>query len=345
MNSDTSDSASHRPIPSYMVEEAVACGRRCGFDVGELIADHASQSPSTQRYTKEEFGLLWRTLSLAMDDEYLGMGERPMPLGATEFLSKALLNSSDFADGLQRAMEFMRLVIGRPRARLEAGTDFAEIVFDREAVAPSPFAFHLYWIIIGGVLGWLIGRRILFKRAAFQCTPPAADSDYREFLRAPTLFDQVETRLTFDSSYLALANIRDEQSLSRFAPTLPTGLLTRYWTDLTLAGAIRERLTQAAPHAWPVFEELAHDLGYPASSLRRKLRAEGSSYSSIKDDHRRILAIRALLHSERSIEQISEDLGFAEPSAFHRAFRKWMACSPGAFRRGSEGSQRATESS
>ena len=34
-----------------------------------------------------------------------------------------------------------------------------------------------------------------------------------------------------------------------------------------------------------------------------------------------------------SIRDIALELGFLEPSAFHRAFRKWAHTSPGAYRR------------
>jgi AraC-like DNA-binding protein len=40
-----------------------------------------------------------------------------------------------------------------------------------------------------------------------------------------------------------------------------------------------------------------------------------------------------LRQSERSVMEIAEELGFAEPSAFHRAFRKWTGRAPGQFRK------------
>jgi AraC-like DNA-binding protein len=71
----------------------------------------------------------------------------------------------------------------------------------------------------------------------------------------------------------------------------------------------------------------------PASTLRHRLHQEGETYQAIKDEIRRGLAVDWLLHSGRGISDIAIDLGFTEPSAFHRAFRKWTMKSPGAFRR------------
>lgn len=60
---------------------------------------------------------------------------------------------------------------------------------------------------------------------------------------------------------------------------------------------------------------------------------EGMTYRNIKEEIRRGLAMESLLRDRRDVGGISADLGFSEPSAFHRAFRKWTGKSPGAFRR------------
>ena len=48
---------------------------------------------------------------------------------------------------------------------------------------------------------------------------------------------------------------------------------------------------------------------------------------------RRDLAISQLCHSDKSVLEIAHELGFAEASAFHRAFKKWTGTRPGEYRR------------
>jgi AraC-like DNA-binding protein len=67
--------------------------------------------------------------------------------------------------------------------------------------------------------------------------------------------------------------------------------------------------------------------------LRHRLSDEGQSYASIKDDIRRDMAVDMLLNTPKTIGDIATQLGYSEPSAFFRAFRKWMSTSPDAFRR------------
>ena len=70
------------------------------------------------------------------------------------------------------------------------------------------------------------------------------------------------------------------------------------------------------------------------ATLRRRLSEEGESYQSILDELRRDLAIALLGETSLSVAAIAIELGFAESSAFHRAFKKWTGASPGEYRRG-----------
>ena len=56
------------------------------------------------------------------------------------------------------------------------------------------------------------------------------------------------------------------------------------------------------------------------------------SYQQLKNDIRRDIAIELLTQTDYSLQQISDELDFHDPSAFHRAFKKWTGVSPGAYR-------------
>lgn len=84
-------------------------------------------------------------------------------------------------------------------------------------------------------------------------------------------------------------------------------------------GAVSERSVAACLHT-------------SVDTLRRRLNEEGASYRAILDDVRRTLAERYLDNRDLSIKQISGSLGFANTSAFVRAFRRWTGHPPGAHR-------------
>jgi AraC-like DNA-binding protein len=78
-------------------------------------------------------------------------------------------------------------------------------------------------------------------------------------------------------------------------------------------------------------EQVAARLSISPQTLRRKLAAERTSFQRVRDQLRRDVAVSALARGDASIEQLSERLGFSEPSAFHRAFRRWTGATPRAY--------------
>lgn len=146
-------------------------------------------------------------------------------------------------------------------------------------------------------------------------------------------FGQPNTSITFDTGYLDQLVIQDEQSVKEFLRIIPENILVKYKNTNSLTARIRRRLRQTLPHELPDFEILARELRTTSATLRRRLHEEGESYQSIKDQLRRDVAITYLSHSERSVMDIALGLGFAEPSAFHRAFKKLTGASPGEYRR------------
>jgi AraC-like DNA-binding protein len=83
---------------------------------------------------------------------------------------------------------------------------------------------------------------------------------------------------------------------------------------------------------WPAADQMAARLHVAEATMRRYLKQEGHTYQSIKDALRRDIAIAELQRTQRTIADIANAVGFAEPSAFHRAFRKWTGMRPSDYR-------------
>ena len=137
----------------------------------------------------------------------------------------------------------------------------------------------------------------------------------------------------YTGDYLDMANVQNERTMKVFLRSAPANFLVKYRNSDGLVARIRRQLRHIPPDTWPDFETLARQLHFSASTLRRHLIDEGQSYQSIKDALRLDLAISQLCHSDKSVEGIALDLGFAEASAFHRAFKKWTGTRPGEYRR------------
>ena len=67
-------------------------------------------------------------------------------------------------------------------------------------------------------------------------------------------------------------------------------------------------------------------------TLQRRLKEERTTLNEVVGI-RRDLSTRYLRQPDLTISDVAYLLGFAKPSTFHRAFRKWTGLTPGEFRK------------
>ena len=77
---------------------------------------------------------------------------------------------------------------------------------------------------------------------------------------------------------------------------------------------------------------IARDLGYSRQTLYRRLKAEGVTYERVLDGLRRRLALRLIREQGLPVKEAAYRLGFSDPAAFSRAFKRWTGSSPGEMR-------------
>src|SRR5262249_24071868 len=90
----------------------------------------------------------------------------------------------------------------------------------------------------------------------------------------------------------------------------------------------------------PSIARLARRLGTSRRTLQRRLGEAGTAHMRLVADCRHQLARHYLGDVNLSLGEIGYLLGFAQPSTFHRAFRRWTGQTPTAFRAALNASRR-----
>ena len=80
-------------------------------------------------------------------------------------------------------------------------------------------------------------------------------------------------------------------------------------------------------------DAVARELGYSRQTLYRRLKAEGVTFEEVLDGLRRRVALRLLCDDGLSVKEVAWRLGFSDPAAFSRAFKRWTGAAPRAARR------------
>ena len=75
-------------------------------------------------------------------------------------------------------------------------------------------------------------------------------------------------------------------------------------------------------------ERVAGDMGLSRQTLYRRLKEEGVTFEQLLDKLRHRLALRYLRQDRLSVKAASYRLGFSDPAAFSRAFKRWTGSSP-----------------
>ena len=79
-------------------------------------------------------------------------------------------------------------------------------------------------------------------------------------------------------------------------------------------------------------ENVAQQLNLTIRNLQRRLKEVGITYQAILDDSREALALHLIKDLDIPLYEISFLVGFTEPSAFYKAFRRWTGKRPGDYR-------------
>jgi AraC-like DNA-binding protein len=327
-------------IAGDFVEEALQCAERRGVARAGLL-ERAGINPATlaaplARVSAAQYGRLWSAIADVLDDEFFGQDSHPMRRGSFTLLCHAALGSRDAGQALTRIAGFLRLVLDDLRCEIDTDTARVRIRLVDTAsgtLAPRPmFAYATAFIMIYGLLCWLVGRRIPVLAAHLRCPEPAASDEYRLMFCDAMFFDQPASYVDLAPDCATWPVVQTAGTLKVFLREAPANFIVKYRNPDSLAARIRRKLRQAPPVDWPDSEAMAAALNMAEATLRRRLKQEGATYQSIRDALRRDLAIARLADTTQTIAEIAHALGFAEPSAFHRAFRKWTGVRPTAYR-------------
>jgi AraC-like DNA-binding protein len=191
--------------------------------------------------------------------------------------------------------------------------------------------YDLVLAVICNVLRDLCGPAWTPRLVTLPHNTPADGRPFRTCFRGEVRFNATSASVVFDAAWLA------RPPAASSAMSRPD--LLRHVTEgearlaLTTAEQVRTELRAALPGHWLGEAEVATRLSIDRSTLRRRLAREGCRFRDVADGLRMETARQFLATSALDCGDIALVLGYSEPSAFARAFRRAVGASPTAWRR------------
>jgi len=334
-------------VPMEFTKALLVQARAYNRDVAAILRaarfpfDPLRQDVQTAFISREQYSRLCLELVKALGDESGGlMPDAQTPVGTTRLIALSMINSSTLAAALHRGIEFNQVC----RVRHDTSVD-NRLVVDRERKEAalvylcsddSPGVQHsvlcnlAMWMRFAG---WLIDQHIDITSATCAGPMPKFMAAIRHFFPCPVEYNQPVNSVTFSARHLDAELVRDEDDLREFLKLAPYYMVIEpQASTLSITHRIRQILGNDFRVEMPSFEELTTLLNMSARTLRRRLEKEGTSYQRIKDNARRDMAISMLSRDGLTVSEVAEQVGFSDPSAFHRSFKKWTGQSPGSYR-------------
>jgi len=163
---------------------------------------------------------------------------------------------------------------------------------------------------------------------------PAADdaSKLEAFLGCPVRFDARDNALVFREQDLAIPLVKADPNLVAYLRGVANAALAKRAADPSPLDRVREVIASELSRGVPTMDVVTRRLGMSQRTLRRRLDADGTSFRELLDDTRARLARSYVGDARMPLSEVAFLLGFSEPSAFHRAFKRWTRTTPAAWR-------------
>ena len=154
-------------------------------------------------------------------------------------------------------------------------------------------------------------------------------------------FGQSTNRLVFDAAVLDMPIVLADRAAQRLASQMCERALNELGFDTELGERVSRLLWKEESGLRP-FEEIATHLNISPRTLKRRLAAQGLSFSHLVEGERRTKALELLRSSRVSVEDVARALGYTSASNFGRAFLRWTGKTPIGYRRAIWGGQKRT---
>lgn len=267
----------------------------------------------------------------------LAIGER-LGVEAMGVVGYAMLHGATVGDAY-RWLERYHAVLHPellPRMERRHGADGERLVFCKPV--PPPFA-RLIEPVYAQAAATIAGLRALTGRAgiqarfvAFPLPRPADPAPVERYFGCPVSWGAPQFEVAFDAALLELPLPRSDARLFSYLARRADALLAQLPAEASVGARVRREVAALLPQGEPRLAVVAKRLAMSERTVHRRLAEEGTRFADVVDGVRRERAQLMLQDPQLSCSEVGFLVGYGEPAAFFRAFKRWTGATPQAWR-------------
>lgn len=169
---------------------------------------------------------------------------------------------------------------------------------------------------------------------------PAYRAEYDRIFQVPVVFESDKNALLLSDDFWSTARAAlPSRYVSDVLRAHAEALLERLESSKSTKGRVESLLLPILHTGNVSMDMIAGKLGLSRQTLFRKLKAEGVTFAKVLDELRHEMALHFLNAKKVSVNETAYLLGFSDPTAFSRAFKRWTGSSPSMMRAAKEDDQ------
>ncbi|HYG81021.1 MAG TPA: AraC family transcriptional regulator ligand-binding domain-containing protein [Pyrinomonadaceae bacterium] len=178
------------------------------------------------------------------------------------------------------------------------------------------------------------------KAIHFTHQEPSYRAEYDRVFGVPLVFGSHMNAMLMDEEFLSVRMPRANRYVFGVLSAHAEALLRSLESSKTTRGRVESLLMPVLHTGEASMDVIAGKLGLSRQTLFRRLKAEGATFEKVLDELRHRLALHYLGGKKVSVNETAYLVGFSDPAAFSRAFKRWTGSCPRAVRASEAGYDR-----
>jgi len=174
--------------------------------------------------------------------------------------------------------------------------------------------------------------KTFLKAVHFTYPDPGYRAEYERIFGVPVVFASNRNAMLFEEDWLNQRIQIEPRYAFGILSAHADALLKKLENSKTVRGRVEGLLMPVLHTGAANVDAIAGKLGVSRQTLFRKLKAEGVTFERVLDQLRQTLAIDYLSAKKVSVNETAYLVGFSDPAAFSRAFKRWTGSSPRQFK-------------
>ncbi|MEO0617873.1 MAG: AraC family transcriptional regulator [Pseudomonadota bacterium] len=306
-----------------------------GADFGTLLKDvgltAADLSGTEKRISLNAIVELLEQAAIVLRSDGLGMRiARDFPAGRTGILGYAVLSAPTLRDAFKDVHRYFRLITPHQHAEFIETDTQAELVwkFSERLAEPNTqyktmtMAMMVRRVRLAAGPNWTPDQMILEVRRPNDLT------DYISIFGHHLQFGAARSRMICSKDILDLKMPGSDARLHKLMLELGDYRLSELEAESDIVDRTQDQIIAMLTQGQVTLEMVARELGTSPRSLQRRLKDEGTTFHTVFEKTRRLLARHYLRMRQYTLAEVAFLLGFSEQSAFTRACRRWFDATP-----------------